>query len=316
MYDWYKYDISRKIDGTNSKLLIGIGDSFTQGQGACDIELYEKHNWNIDNLNPINEKEILESFYNNSWVNQLCKNHLHNYVPINMGMTGRGNRAAVKELYLHPELKLHQFDEKIVIFMLTGMERFDFIHKNFNEHVHYITMWPNFQNADVEHKKLWDYYLEYIWNDRFGVIELLTNIAEAEMWCKANNAKLYLISAFRNDYRKEVFYEMIKGDKTDEKNYLYGNDFYIKHLLEIINWNNFIKLKNHQSVTDFLCYLEKKEHLIHPDHSHNFWDFVTKIEKISENGFVTKCGHPSKKAHVEIAKVIYEEIIKINNKLI
>lgn len=315
MFDWYKYDILSKIDGTDSKLLIGLGDSFTQGQGACEIELYEKHNWDLNVVGSDNEKELWQSFYKNSWVNQICINHLTDYTPINLGMTGRGNRGAVKELYLHPELKLESFKEKIVIYMLSGMERFDFIHKNYNEHIHYITMWPNFQNADVNQKKLWDYYLEYIWNDRFGAIEMILNIAEAQTWCKANNATLYLVSAFRPDYRKENFIEMIKGDKNDEQNYLYGNDNYINQLINIIDWNRFIRLSNYNCVTDFLCHLEKNEKLINVNDSRGFWEFVEKIDKISDKGYVTKCGHPSVTGHKEIAKILYEEI-KTTKKLI
>lgn len=308
MFDWYKYDKLRKIDGTNAKLLIGIGDSFTQGQGACSLDLYEKYNWDLNTATPEQERELWESYYENSWVNQLTKNHLTDYESINMGMTGRGNRGAVKELYLHPELELHKYKEKIVVFMLTGMERFDFIHKNFNEHVHYITMWPNVHKSKHDWSDLWDLYLEHIWNDRFGVIEMLLNISEAETWCKANDAKLIVTSAFRPDYRKEVFNTMIKGDKDDKQNYLYGNDYYISRLLNIINWDNFIKPGGFNCVTDFLCHLEGKDELIHSDHAHDFWGYVNKIDKISDNGYITKCGHPSAIAHKEIAKVLYEEI--------
>jgi hypothetical protein len=312
MFDWYKYDKLRKIDGTNAKLLIGLGDSFTQGQGACSLEIYEKYNWDLNVSTPESEKELWNSFYENSWVNQLTKHYLTDYVSINMGMTGRGNRGAAKELYLHPELELHKYKEKIVVFMLSGLERFDFVHKNFNEHVHYITMWPNVNKDKHEWSDLWDLYLEHIWNDRFGVIELLLTIAEVETWCKANNAKLLITSAFRPDYRKDVFNQMIKGDKNDPKNYLYGNDFYITRLLEIINWNNMIKPNGFNCITDFLCYLEGRTDLINENHSHEFWNYVSKIDKISSKGYITKCGHPSEMAHKEIAKVLYEEIIKRN----
>jgi hypothetical protein len=44
MLDWYKDElIERKKN--KSKILIGLGDSFTQGQGACSIELWEKYNF-------------------------------------------------------------------------------------------------------------------------------------------------------------------------------------------------------------------------------------------------------------------------------
>ena len=39
MFDWYKYDLVRKLT-SNSKVIIGIGDSFTQGQGACGEDIW------------------------------------------------------------------------------------------------------------------------------------------------------------------------------------------------------------------------------------------------------------------------------------
>jgi hypothetical protein len=58
MYPWQEKDI--KID-ENSKILIGIGDSFTQGAGACDPELWEKYNWNLDEMNKDDNIDILKS---------------------------------------------------------------------------------------------------------------------------------------------------------------------------------------------------------------------------------------------------------------
>ena len=128
MLDWYKDElIERKKN--KSKILIGLGDSFTQGQGACSIELWEKYNWDLGTSSEIDNHDLLKSSYENSWVNKICENYLTEYTPINLGMTGRGNRAAVKELYLHPDLQLEKSNEIIVVFMLTGMERFDFIDK-------------------------------------------------------------------------------------------------------------------------------------------------------------------------------------------
>ena len=136
MLDWYKDElIERKKN--KPKILIGLGDSFTQGQGACSIELWEKYNWDLGTSSEIDNHDLLKSSYENSWVNKICENYLTDYTPINLGMTGRGNRAAVKELYLHPDLQLEKSNEIIVVFMLTGMERFDFIDKEFFEHVHY-----------------------------------------------------------------------------------------------------------------------------------------------------------------------------------
>jgi hypothetical protein len=308
MLDWYKYEIIEDKKA-KPKILIGLGDSFTQGQGACSIELWEKYNWDLDNTSEIDNYYLSKSFYENSWVNQLCKNHLTDYTPINLGMTGRGNRAAVKELYLHPELKMETAKEKIVIFMLTGMERFDFVHKELNQHVHFKTMWPSNSN-DGEERGLWKEYLNHVYSEKSAVIELLLNITEAQTWCKANNAKLILTSAFSTDYNNETFYNKIRGDKNDSKNYLYDNVRYIEMLLTSIEWDNYLRPGGYSCVTDYLCHLENRHDLIGVESSAKYYDYAYSNKKMSHGGYITPCAHPSIKGHTEIAKTMYEFILK------
>mgnify|MGYP000433097632 FL=1 len=240
MFDWYKYDLIRKLT-TDSKVIIGIGDSFTQGQGACGEDIWEKYNWDMKNVPESDERIVDTIFYENSWVNQLCENHLTDYTAINLGMVGRGNRASVKQLSMHPAFKFENIKEKIVIFMLTGMERFDFVHKNLNQHIHFKTMWPS-DSYDGEEKGLWNEYLTQIYSDRSATIELILNIHEAQTWCKANNAKLILTSAFSTDYNNESFYKKIRGEKTKE-NYLYKKEEKIKKRRNVFyNNGEFLKI--------------------------------------------------------------------------
>lgn len=304
MLDWYKYEmIERKKD--KPKIIIGLGDSFTQGQGACSVELWEKHNWDLGNISELDNHDVIKSSYENSWVNKICENHLTDYTPINLGMTGRGNRGAVKELYLHPELRMEKSKEIIVVFMLTGMERFDFIHKEFFEHVHYTTMWPN------NNHELWKLYMKEIWSDKFGVLETLLSIAEVKMWCSANNAKLFLISAFTPYYNRDYFFNTLKGSGDEEKNYLYNNEGYINLLLNTnIDWDNFIRPNGFNCVTDYLCNLENREDLISPTSPGNYYNYAYELDKLSPNEYITKCAHPSYKGHEKIAESIYNSIIK------
>lgn len=310
MFDWHKYDIVRKMT-SDTKLIIGIGDSFTQGQGACSKEIWEKYNWDVTKVPEEDEMELLETFYDNSWVHQLCKNHLTDYTPINLGMTGRGNRAAVKELYLHPELKMETAKEKIVIFMLTGMERFDFVHKELNQHIHFKTMWPSDSNNSKE-SGLWKEYLNHVYSERSGTIELLLNITDAQTWCKANNAKLILTSAFSPDYNNEVFYKKIQGSKDDPKNYLYGNIHYLEALMTMVNWDNYFRPGGYPCVADYLCHLENRDDLVGIESSAKYYDYAYSHKKMSPGGFITPCAHPTIEGHKEIAKDMYDFIIKNN----
>ena len=47
MYNWQKNKI--KID-ENSKIVIGLGDSFTQGEGACELKIWEKYSWDLKKM--------------------------------------------------------------------------------------------------------------------------------------------------------------------------------------------------------------------------------------------------------------------------
>ena len=187
----------------------------------------------------------------------------------------------------------------------TGWERFDFIDKEFFEHVHYTTMWPN------NNTKLSSGYFEEIWSDKFGVIESLLSIAEVKMWCKLNNAKLLLISAFSPNFNRDYFFNTLIGDGKENKNYLYKNKDYTNLLLNSnIDWDNFIRPNNFNCVTDFLCYLENREDLINSSSPHHYYEYAYSLDKMSPNGYITKCAHPSNKGHEKIAELIHNEIIK------
>ncbi len=309
MYRWQKNKIKITED---SKILIGLGDSFTQGEGACSYETWEKYNWDLKKMSDkFLRDEINISNMENSWVHKICEKHLTDFIPINMGMTGRGNRGAVKELYLHPDLKLEIAKEKIVVFMITAMERFDFLHKYFFDHVHYYTMWPTAGNNDIEEKTLWEAYREFIFSDRSAILELLVTVAELKTWCKLNNATLILTSAFRPEYDFKYFYDNLRGD---ENNFMNESANYIGKLCDIIDWEEFLRPKGFNCMTDYLCHLEDREDLISEIHSTKYYDYAATLEKLSPKGYITKCAHPSYLGHEAIADVIYEHIIKIKNK--
>jgi len=299
MYPWQE----KKITINNkSKILIGLGDSFTQGHGACDIKIWEKYKW--DDKKMYNEyfHDVVESGFENSWVNQLCKNHLTDFTPINFGLSGRGNRAAVKELYLHPELNIESAKEKIVVYMLTGYERFDFINKNYEVgHHKFNTMWPT-PDCGNELRTVGNEYLNHVWSDRMGLIELLLNVAEVKNWCKVHNAKFVLTSAFTPTINRQFMIDHIIGDL------LYGKESHVERLVNIIDWNEFFYPDGFRCVTDYLLSLENKTDLINEFSSWNYYEYAYGHEKMTPNGYITKCAHPSFEGHKEIAKLLYKHI--------
>jgi len=312
MYYWQEKNL--KID-KNSKILIGLGDSFTQGQGACSIDLWEKYDWDINKMNLYENVDVLESNYKNSWVNKICENYLTDFTPINFGMLGRGNRAAANELYLHPELNLEMAKEKIVVFMLSGRERFDFVHKEYAEHVHFKTIWPSI-NDDNPEKDFFGGYLNYAHSDKSSVIELLLNISLVKNWCIVNNAKLVLTSGFENDINRISFINKIKGISHDD-NTMYREPKRVDGLVDIVDWDTFLYPNGNLCVTDLLLLLEKKEDLIDLTLSvDNFHKYSKSFDKMSNYGYITKCSHPSYKGHEILSENIYKHIIKMGDNLI
>lgn len=289
MYKWQYKDINITSD---SKIIIGLGDSFTQGQGACDVHVWEKYNWNLKDMQGKYEKDILPFEYEGAWINQLCKHYLPDYTPINFGMRGCGNRATVKELYLHPELGIEKAKEKIVIFAITGLERFDFVNKSFHDHHHFFAMWPSPWSDGVTDKKLWEAYHENIYDERFSVLETLLNIYEVQTWCKAHNAEFILCSAFDNRLNKKYFTEhLLKPDN-------------VTHLLNAIDWDNIFRPKGFENFTDMLVHYEKRDDL----KGGGFYMWAHEQKKGTPEGYFTPCAHPSYKGHRLIAESMYEYI--------
>lgn len=283
MYRWQYNDI--KIT-PESKIVIGLGDSFTQGQGACKNEIWEKHNYSFDSM--YKQHETLVEEYNGSWVNQLCENHLTDFIPVNLGLRGCGNRAAVKELYLHPELKLETAKEKIVIYLLSGMERFDFVNREYNDHHHFFAMWPNPWDKGATNPTLWKTYAEDIWDDKFGYIEMLLNIVEAQTWAKAHNAKFILASAFRKDYQKENFQKILTREHE-------------RSLIDVIDWDNYFYPDGYSCFTDLLVHLEDRDDLL----GGGFYGWAMGMDKMTPKGLFTKCSHPSHEGHRIMAERLY-----------
>lgn len=282
----------------SSKLIIGLGDSFTEGQGALSDSTWSKydHDTNIRGLD-LREDELDEELQN-SWVHQLVRNHLPNFTPINLGFRGKGNKNSIKNLTtLSQDLGIEKAKEKIVICHLTDMMRYDFLNDhrvNRNQHNYYTTMWPHEPSEKDEDwkKKLWGGYREGLWSDAFGCIEFLINIQDLKNWCKLNNAKLLLTSAFSQEYTRDFFiHNLMHSDYT--------------RLVDIIDWeNDFYYPEGYTSFTDLLCIKEGREDWVGTQD----WYPYSQKNGGSDNGWFTPCAHPSIKGHALIAEKIYFSI--------
>lgn len=283
---------------SESKLIIGLGDSFTEGQGALSDATWAKYDFDTKKRTLDLHEDELEEELSNSWVHQLCRNHLPHYTPINLGFRGKGNKNSFKNLTtLNKDLGIEKAKEKIVICHLTDMMRYDFLnehHVNENHHNYYTTMWPHNPSEREEpwRKKLWEGYRDGLWSDSFGCIEFLINIQDLKNWCKLNNAHLLLTSAFSQEYTRDYFLHHLI------------HDHYIS-LVDIIDWeNDFYYPEGYNCFTDLLCEKEGKKEWVGTQE----WYWYAHKYKGTPNGWFTPCAHPSIKGHALIAEKIYYAI--------
>jgi hypothetical protein len=299
-YHYYPHTQENRIT-EDTKLLIGIGDSFCAGRGACSIEIWEKYGWDMERMYGEGGAEVEESNYANSWVNQLCKNHMPDWTPLNLGMSGKGNRYAIKELMVNPLLGIKKAKEKIVVFAVSGFERFD-LAKDLIGEEHFTTQWPvygGYKEKKFGYSELTLENGESLYSEKFVISEFILNIIELMNWCKLHNAKLLLMSAFTPEFNKNHFIDVLSPNVTSVL-----GQMKLDELIWSVPWERIIRPLGFSCITDMLMHLEGWDKDLPGYGFRN-----VKIDTIGPNGYMTKCQHPSEKGHKLLAEIIYEHIL-------
>jgi hypothetical protein len=299
-YHYYPHTQENRIT-EDTKLLIGIGDSFCAGRGACSIEIWEKYGWDMERMYGEGGAEVEESNYANSWVNQLCKNHMPDWTPLNLGMSGKGNRYAIKELMVNPLLGIEKAKEKIVVFAVSGFERFD-LAKDLVGEEHFTTQWPvygGYKEKKFGYSELTLENGESLYSEKFVISEFILNIIELMNWCKLHNAKLLLMSAFTPEFNKNHFIDVLSPNVTSVL-----GQMKLDELIWSVPWERIIRPLGFSCITDMLMHLEGWDKDLPGYGFRN-----VKIDTIGPNGYMTKCQHPSEKGHKLLAEIIYEHIL-------
>jgi hypothetical protein len=89
---------------------------------------------------------------------------------------------------------------------------------------------------------------------------------------------------------------------------LYGKESHVEKLVNIIDWDEFFYPDGFRCITDYLLSLEERTDLINEFSSWNYYEYAYSHKKMTPNGYITKCAHPSDDGHKEIAKLLYEHI--------
>lgn len=335
----YKSQVTRinKDLKKTKKAIIAIGCSFVQGQGAINDELYQDYKWNYQEGKPLTidtsikqRKRLLKRYpninpqglgdldftmmeYENAFVNVLCKKYFQgSYTPINLGIRGCGNRGSIKELYMYPDIDWDSIKEIIVLYVPSGLERFDFINDQSQDHYNWKCMWPHYKNTQGSRRNLWQGYSDTLYSDKFEVLEQIAHVQELITWCKYKNAKLIVTPGFDRRYDKEYFQESLAQEVERDQNekfvksskpLLWKSPADKTHLVDLFPWSLMFQPAGHTTFIDLVLSMEETLE----DKQDHYMQF---LGKGSPEGWVTSCSHPSQKAHDLFAKHLYKHIVE------
>lgn len=293
MYSFINTDIK---DG--DRLIIGIGDSYTQGIGAYTDETWRAHNGKIPVFT--HDEALIKEQYEGSWVKQL-ESLLPGWKGLNLGVAGTGNRSAVKELYFH-EATISKASEAIVVYMLSGFERFDFIAKEFaSDHAHFEAMWPNYWDPGSPCPELWKAYADHVYTERFIAGEAMLHLLEAQMYCQAKGFRLLVVSAFDMRFQRKWFEDtFFKKSLLDFKFKPAGVS---KEFVDQFDWSQAFYPRSCTTVVQLLTRLEGHDNEMA---NGRFYKHYSSMDYPSE--YITNCVHPTRKGHAVIAEELAKEI--------
>jgi hypothetical protein len=276
---------------TGDNVVIGLGDSFTQGVGAYSIDTWKSIPENPSVYN-ISGNFFLEEQAQNNWVRQLA-NKL-NYKTFNLGVNGSGNRGTIREMFLNrlPD----NLGNVIVILLATGMERYDFIKQSDatagpNWHQKWQTIFPSPESDRGPISTLEREYFKNIWSPRNDVLEFIFNINDAKNHC-VNRGYKFLFSTV---FDEQINRDNLKKDLKDKG-----------ELIDLIDWNDFISPAPYRSLMDMINRLEGNQYRS----MHELFGFGRALKVPTK--YITPCAHWSVEAQSRIADYLYDEVNKRN----
>lgn len=244
---------------TRKKYIIGLGCSWTQGEGGYPEEIWQQYNGRVQ-LRGVDDYHLRKYEHENSWVNVLCRDHFQDYTPINLGVRGIGNFAAVNQLHFCSKVDW-QNSTGIIILMLSGFERFDVFQQtprynsgkddfySNNEYVHYKwrTAWPviNHTTGDAA---FWNTYGKELWSEQFVASWQTINLLNLQTFAKAHNFKLVVANAFNQPpngvypYLKEYTGSLV--DNFDWNCYIHNKVDYVAFMQKLVELDGLISKKD------------------------------------------------------------------------
>lgn len=238
------------------KYIIGLGCSWTQGEGGYPDEVWREYNGRPQiSLRGKDDYHIRHYEHENSWVNVLCRDHFTDHTPINLGVKGIGNRAAVEQLHFCNRIDWENSTGTIVL-LLSGFERLDLpaTRSEHNEqddgysngeyrHYKWNTAWPH----DMQNS-FWKTYAKELWSERFVATGQMMALLNLQSFAKAHNFNLVIANAFNQ--RSQGVIEYLRAntgalcDTFDWSNYLHNTTDYVAFVQKLVELDDIMPKEN------------------------------------------------------------------------
>jgi hypothetical protein len=283
------------------KYIIGLGCSWTQGEGGYPEEIWKEYNGSPQRALRCKDDYAIRHYeHENSWVNVLCRDHFPDYEPVNLGVKGIGNRAAVGQLHFCDKVDFNN-STGIIVLMLSGFERFDVFQqypladksniqddmysKNELRHYKWRTAWP-VPGHNVGDAAFWDVYGRELWSEQFVSVHQMCNLLDLQNFAKAYGYKVVVANGFNQ--RHEGI-----------KQYLRNNAGY---MVDKFDWSTY--MHETTTYTAFVQKLVELDGLIPPMHWGEFHQYYSKRDWPAK--YLTNCegAHPT----IDGYKVIGSEL--------
>ena len=239
------------------KYIVGLGCSWTQGEGGYPQEIVDAHGGKTQIRvgqpgQPDSDYYLRVHELENSWVNQLCKYHFPDHKSLNLGVKGIGNHAAVNQLNFVDQHDLEDA-EGVIVLMLSGFERFDVFQERPKDH----SGWESpdgYNNGEYRHEKwrtawpieqkegdgaFWSCYARELWSEQFVASHFMMALLNLQTFAKANNFKIVLANAF-NQRHPETIYDWLKEhtgklvDQFDWSCYIHNDTDYVAFMQKLV----------------------------------------------------------------------------------
>ena len=375
-----RYEEINQILERTGKAIISIGDSFPAGQGALDVEIYKEGFVNTTKngipvsycgnsseaisfaekyglsyvINSQGETEVRfdDMEHKNAFGEVLTKKYLNDeYANINLSNGGKGNASSVNDLLLHPRIHWEKLKKAIVVYVPSGLDRWDIISDSFDEWQHFNTVWPFGAGGSGAHGlvvnsgrwHLSNGYERSFWTEKFLALNQILIMNQLQLWCKAYNAELIVTPGFCKDYNRDYFKNALSIPVLRDRN------------LEMVDTDNgvepgsaqYLKLTGSRTggrldsirrsiaggveptgpghPSDLLD-TWPWDKMFQPENCKTFIGLAMKQEgldphnanmwdfigKGSKNYYVTPCSHPGQPAHELFAKRLFEHLTEKN----